>query len=387
MKLYQFKQNDVVNQLRVVNPPCSFFVNDRTVYYNGASNSTASIGSTINSVPSGFISLYEMNVDRASDNLIYPQIVKGSSLDYFKTVSTASFWETDWGDTFNGSYPLSASITRNFYTDTGLGTRREIVSLKNTLNRYKIYSNHFAYSSSLRDFDTQAITLIDVPSIFFGSGIKASTLNLDFYVTGTLTGRLEANAKGELVQTLPQDVNSGSVAGVVIKEMGAILLTGSWDVTDDNIDDYSQDGGEEEFKWYYYAAGIQGNDTYTTSLPSSSFHLHFESTSEVNTKLMFCTAPRGELNQSENPTFYTKDSFSSIEFTGSAGSFIEPVRIIKNIASASYQDPTAPFEKTTYISKIGLYDEDKNLVAIASLARPVKKTEPRDITFKLKLDI
>ena len=63
MKFYQFKQNDVVNQLRVVNPPCSFFVNDRTVYYNGASNSTASIGSTINSVPSGFISLYEMNVD------------------------------------------------------------------------------------------------------------------------------------------------------------------------------------------------------------------------------------------------------------------------------------------------------------------------------------
>jgi hypothetical protein len=102
---------------------------------------------------------------------------------------------------------------------------------------------------------------------------------------------------------------------------------------------------------------------------------------------MFCTAPRGELNQSENPTFYTKDSHKPIEFTGSVGSFREPARIIKNITSASYQDPTAPFEKTTYISKIGLYDEDKNLIAIASLARPVKKTESRDITFKLKLDI
>ena len=384
MKLYQFKQNDVVNQLRVVNPPCSFFVNDRTVYYNGASNSDASIGSTINSVPSGFTSLYEMNVDRASDNLIYPQAVKGSSLDYFKTVSTASFWETGWGNTFSGSYPLSASITRNIYTGA---TRREIVALKNTLNRHKIYSNHFAYSSSLGDFDTQAITLIDVPSIFFGSGIKASTLNLDFYVTGTLTGRLKANAKGELVQTLPQDANSGSVAGVVIKEMGAILLTGSWDVTAASIDNYDRaDGDEDPFKWYYYAAGIQGNEDYSsTSLPSSSFHLHFESTSEVNTKLMFCTAPRGELNQSQNPTFYTKDSFKDSPF--SQTSFKETARIIKNIASASYQDPTAPFEKTTYISKIGLYDEDKNLVAVASLARPVKKTESRDITFKLKLDI
>jgi hypothetical protein len=385
MKFYQFKQNDVVDQLRVVNPSCSFFVNDRTVYYNGAPNSAASLGSTINGVPSGFISLYEMNVDRASDNLIYPFVVKGASLNNMSTVSEASYNAFSYGDVISGSYPLSASITRNFYTGS---TRREIVSLKNTLNRRRLYSNHFAYSSSLGDKSTQDIALIDVPSIFFGSGMKADTLKLDFYVTGTLTGRLEANAKGELVQTLPIDTNTGSVAGVVLRDMGAILLTGSWDVTTDNIDNYDQSGGTEEpFKWYYYTAGIQGNIEYTAALPSSSFHLHFESTSEVNTKLMFCTAPRGELNQSENPTFYTKDSHKPIEFTGSVGSFREPARIIKNITSASYQDPTAPFEKTTYISKIGLYDEDKNLIAIASLARPVKKTESRDITFKLKLDI
>jgi hypothetical protein len=385
MKFYQFKQNDVVDQLRVVNPSCSFFVNDRTVYYNGASDSSASIGSTINGVPSGFTSLYEMNVDRATDNLIYPFVVKGSSLNGMSTVSEASFNAFSYGDVISGSYPLSASITRNFYTGS---TRREIVALKNTLNRRRLYSNHFAYSSSLGDKDTQDIALIDVPSIFFGSGMTAGTLKLDFYVTGTLTGRLEANAKGELVQTLPIDTNTGSVAGVVLRDMGAILLTGSWDVTTDNIDNYDQSGGTEEpFKWYYYTAGIQGNIEYTAALPSSSFHLHFESTSEVNTKLMFCTAPRGELNQSENPTFYTKDSHKPIEFTGSVGSFREPARIIKNITSASYQDPTAPFEKTTYISKIGLYDEDKNLIAIASLARPVKKTESRDITFKLKLDI
>lgn len=375
----------MVDQLRVVNPSCSFFVNDRTVYYNGAPNSTASLGSTINGVPSGFISLYEMNVDRASDNLIYPFVVKGASLNNMSTVSEASYNAFSYGDVISGSYPLSASITRNFYTGS---TRREIVSLKNTLNRRRLYSNHFAYSSSLGDKSTQDIALIDVPSIFFGSGMKADTLKLDFYVTGTLTGRLEANAKGELVQTLPIDTNTGSVAGVVLRDMGAILLTGSWDVTTDNIDNYDQSGGTEEpFKWYYYTAGIQGNIEYTAALPSSSFHLHFESTSEVNTKLMFCTAPRGELNQSENPTFYTKDSHKPIEFTGSVGSFREPARIIKNITSASYQDPTAPFEKTTYISKIGLYDEDKNLIAIASLARPVKKTESRDITFKLKLDI
>jgi hypothetical protein len=100
---------------------------------------------------------------------------------------------------------------------------------------------------------------------------------------------------------------------------------------------------------------------------------------------MFCTAPRGELNQSQNPTFYTKDSYKGLSH--SSNRFTEPARTVKNVVSASYETPTAAFEKTTYISKIGIYDEDKNLIGIASMARPVKKTESRDLTFKLKYDI
>ena len=62
-------------------------------------------------------------------------------------------------------------------------------------------------------------------------------------------------------------------------------------------------------------------------------------------------------------------------------------RVIKNIVSSSYSDPPASFEKTTYVSKIGIYDENQNLIAIAKPATPVKKTAARDFTFKLKLDI
>lgn len=382
MKFFQFKNNDVIDQQREVNSSCSFFVNNRVVFHNGVSNSTPQIGTTINSVPSGFISLYEMNTDRDASNMIYPFIEKGSSLASFGTVTDASFNAFSYGDTITGSYPLSASITRNFYTGS---TRREIVALKNTLNRSQIFSSHFAFSSSLGNKATQTIGLIDIPSIFIGSGIKKETLKLDFYVTGTLTGRLESNANGELVQTLPADANSGSVAGVFIREMGAILLTGSWDVTAGGIDDYNQTAGTDPFKWYYYMAGIQGNITYSAALPSSSFHMHFENVSEVNTKMMFCTAPRAELNQSTNPTFY--DYTGPSEFVESGNRFTEPKRRIKNVTSASYAEPEAPFEKTTYISKIGIYDEDKNLIAVASLSRPIKKTESRDLTFKLKLDI
>jgi hypothetical protein len=45
------------------------------------------------------------------------------------------------------------------------------------------------------------------------------------------------------------------------------------------------------------------------------------------------------------------------------------------------------FKRQTFITKIGIYDKEKNLIAIANMARAVKKTEDRDLTFKLKLDI
>ena len=60
---------------------------------------------------------------------------------------------------------------------------------------------------------------------------------------------------------------------------------------------------------------------------------------------------------------------------------------IKNIVSSSYKNHSASFKPVTYISKVGIYDENKNLIAIAGLANPVRKLEDRSYTFKLKLDI
>ena len=60
---------------------------------------------------------------------------------------------------------------------------------------------------------------------------------------------------------------------------------------------------------------------------------------------------------------------------------------VKNIVKSPYNNYTASFKRQTYISEIGIYDENKNLIAIAKLAKPVKKTEENDYTFKLKIDI
>jgi len=105
---------------------------------------------------------------------------------------------------------------------------------------------------------------------------------------------------------------------------------------------------------------------------------------------MLAHANYGELNHSNNPTFLSASATNEMNYkSASTGSFqyIERPMKIKNVVSESYTDEEPPFQKTVYISKIGVYDKDKNLIGVAKLATPIRKTEKNDFTFKIKLDI
>ena len=91
------------------------------------------------------------------------------------------------------------------------------------------------------------------------------------------------------------------------------------------------------------------------------------------------------LNNSSNPSFVQSGSY--VTSTSSLNSYVENDQVpIKNIVSSSYTGYNESFERETYISKIGIYDEDKNLIAVTKLATPLKKTNKREYTFKMKLD-
>ena len=101
---------------------------------------------------------------------------------------------------------------------------------------------------------------------------------------------------------------------------------------------------------------------------------------------MFAHARRGEANYSNNPTFIeygqTKTFFTSSNVYEQTSSIK-----IKNIVSSSYHDYRAPFKRQVYISKIGIYDENKNLIGVATLSNPILKEDGQDISFKMKLDV
>lgn len=103
---------------------------------------------------------------------------------------------------------------------------------------------------------------------------------------------------------------------------------------------------------------------------------------------MFATAPRSKMNYSTNVTFLDRNSYLSQSAITGSRHYREKDKIeIYNTVSSSFYQQEDTFKHQTYISKVGIYDENKNLIAIAKLATPIKKTNLRDFTFKLKLDI
>ena len=92
------------------------------------------------------------------------------------------------------------------------------------------------------------------------------------------------------------------------------------------------------------------------------------------------------MNNSNNPTF-VKYGQTNAPLTSSYIYKENDSQEIVNIASSSYTEYSASFAKITYISKIGIYDEKRNLIGIATTATPIKKEENQNFTFKLKLDL
>ena len=99
---------------------------------------------------------------------------------------------------------------------------------------------------------------------------------------------------------------------------------------------------------------------------------------------MFAHAERGEINYSTNPTFKEKSTLTQGSTTDD--SYFASRGRIKNIHKSNFFRSNRAFKNIVYISKIGIYDKNKNLIAVASLANPVKKTELTDFSFKMRID-
>jgi len=376
---FEFKKDDIFHNRIKAYPKVEFFIYSGSIYYNNEDQHVEN-----RDIPSGHLSLYELNVNRqrhssSSDTqLIFPFVTKEGSLYNFRTISVDSFSDFDYGDVIEGSYPLTSSIAVERHDEALTDAKKSILNaLRSTLDYYSVLSPHYAYSSSLGEKESQKLNLISIPSIFYGSSIKKGSINLKFYVTGSVVGEAEDTYRdGRIFATTGS--NSGEVIGVALYNEGFLFLTSSTNITTDHTEAYTETSTEFNPSWNYFAT----LNSYSST--SSSYSINLKGVNYVETLTMFAHAKKNELNFSVNPTF----------ISGNINAYIAPdiyhenAQVpLKNIVSSSYKNYSASFANTTFISKVGIYDKDKNLIAIAGIANPVKKTEDTAYTFKLKLDI
>ena len=89
-------------------------------------------------------------------------------------------------------------------------------------------------------------------------------------------------------------------------------------------------------------------------------NVQFNNSTELNSTVYFCRANNNEFNYSSNPSF---TSASQI------------------VVKSNPSDPS-----TTYITSVGLYSADNQLLAVGKLSEPIKKTSASEFTLRVRLD-
>jgi len=364
-------------------------------------------------------------------SLIRAYVVKDGPKNSIKAVDDPTYNTAyQFGDLIETRYKLSASISQFFYGEQfgnklgsevegripwgikqyspgeGQDTYTVPYSIQGILDKYSQKSPHFKMVTTapipVRDLATTEMCLIDIPSIFYGKKIKPGSVELNYFVSGSLIGTLKDRGQnGELIQTFLTSSSdttrpnmSGSVQGIVLYNEGVVILTGSYAMGDttNSIRYRNHKGGllsSEVNKWTHFGSGLhqQLPAEYPTAA-SASFEIKYQGVSQTPTVMMRAQANYGELNWSNNPTYLKKGDLNYDTSTISNYRYIQQDVKIANTTHTQLSG-TVPLEqkKETYITKVAIYDDKRNLIGVASLANPVRKTEDRQYTFKLKLDL
>ena len=96
------------------------------------------------------------------------------------------------------------------------------------------------------------------------------------------------------------------------------------------------------------------------SIRNRLVNISFNNTVELNSTIYFCRVNHSDFNYSSNPTYLSSSQI-----------------VVKN---STTDNPVS------YITSVGLYSPDNELLAVAKLSEPLKKTPDTELTLRVRLD-
>jgi hypothetical protein len=289
-------------------------------------------------------------------------------------------------------YPyLSSSANHIFDLSFGYSSDSALSSSSNTVNNKKInIYNQMAQvlvgynvSGTIQKFDQDgdlSSTSTKLKECFFISfarllskdEIKKGSFNLQFLTGGTntspsnvltlsdygaATDYLTNSPAGEygILYTSSATPNAGSGYGLIFYQAGIAVFTGSiFNGAFGKRTDTTNTGSLSTYV---------NNNTITSisdALRNRTYNIQFNNTTELNSAIYFCRANHNEFNYSSNPTYLSNSKIS-----------------VKNTST------DAP---VSYITTVGLYSADQELLAVAKLSEPLKKSVDNELTVRVRLD-
>tara|TARA_R110000851_G_scaffold327808_1_gene497751 strand:- start:1267 stop:2313 length:1047 start_codon:yes stop_codon:yes gene_type:complete len=294
-------------------------------------------------------------------------------------------------------YPFLSSSANHIY-DITYGHSSNVSSTTNTQNAKKlnIYNQMaqvlmgYDVNGNIRKFDSDG-TLDDSTGImnqcFFTNfsrlltkdEIKKNSFRLSLYTSGSgLSNRSTALTFGDYLsanqfRTSPSGdygllfTGSSVIAGEESQSVGLVFYQAGIAVLTSSI--FSGTPGEAEF-----GAGDVGmpSGSITECTISGTIEqlanglrhriddIDFNNTIELNSAIYFCRVNHNEYNYSSNPTYVSGSKL-----------------VVKNNVNDL---------PVTYITSVGLYSPDNELLAVAKLSEPIRKDPNTELTLRVRLD-
>tara|TARA_Y100000592_G_C5444144_1_gene305033 strand:- start:452 stop:1561 length:1110 start_codon:yes stop_codon:yes gene_type:complete len=167
--------------------------------------------------------------------------------------------------------------------------------------------------------------------------------------------------------------SNGVAVGGVIKQIGGSASFGLFYpdagliILNPDAFDSGSDGGTQDLYPQLFPGRNTGLSTNTDNNPERLYHAisgagHFivDSEETITSQFYFVRAKNFEYNYTTNPTF--QDENGNVQFTS----------MINN--------------PRTYITTVGLYNDNNDLLAVAKMSQPIAKDPTKEALFRIKLD-
>ena len=329
----QFLASDIV-----VTP---FEVN-KAFHFEGASELTASgvgidrfLGTNITGAFNPTTAPTTGQVSTQYQSLVYSSI---------KELYYTNYLSSSYGDPVNTASLFPGSNTAG---DVLVGATPSDGRYFNYLQTTLSYQRYFPTGSG------DIIGVISIPSRLFGDYIQPKS-----FVYTTLSGSLTDDGEGNII-----DENL-EIVGNIFYYQGLITITTS------NPIGY----GFVTYGNTLYGGQSGDNISILGYVTSSNVTCSFSSSYKIHETQYKCTISENEFNFSQNPSL----SSGSTSISSSAGTFFTLGQYLTNNVTGSYFSP--------YVTTVGLYDENQNLLAVGKLSQPLPVSPTTDTTILINLD-